>query len=70
MLSLVWDATMENYFTAKFAISLSLSSLCIVLNTLLVIFIVVNKDFRNLKFCPMAIQAAADVIGPGMIRDL
>ena len=42
------------------------SSICVVLNSFLVAFIAVNKEFRNLKFSPVVFQAVADIIGPGV----
>ena len=48
-------------------IATCLSSLiCVVLNSLLVVFLLTTNDFRNLKFSPVVIQAVIDILGPGV----
>ena len=61
-----WDSGLANFITTKTIISIVSSAVCIVLNSLLVFFIFSHSEFRDWKFYPTAIQALADVIGPGI----
>ena len=46
--------------------SCMLSVSCIFLNLSLIVFCLTEKELRDLKFLPLCIQAATDLIGPGV----
>ena len=42
------------------------SVFCVLLNSMLLLFLMTNKTFRNLKFFPLMLQAMVDISGPGV----
>ena len=42
------------------------SSLCVILNSLLILAIMSSKQTRNLTFFPVIFQATIDILGPGI----
>ena len=61
-----WDDAFMIVFMVKTVVTCSLSSLCVLLNSLLIFFVLTTKEFCNLKFAPVVIQAFVDIIGPGI----
>ena len=53
-------------FAVKTAISCSMSLICIIFNSFLLLFFAFEKSFRKLNFCPVVAQAVIDLLGPGL----
>ena len=52
-------------FTIKTLITCFMSFVCIVFNSLLFTFLLSKREYRNLKFFPVFVQTAVDILGPG-----
>ena len=62
-----WDQDdLVRMFAVKTAISCSMSLICIIFNSLLLLFFAFEKSFRKLNFCPVVAQAVIDLLGPGL----
>ena len=52
-------------FTVKTVITCFMSFVCVVFNSLLFTFLLSKREYRNLKFFPVFVQIAVDILGPG-----
>ena len=55
-----------NAMLIKMAMTTVLSLSCALLNFLLIVFCLSEKEFRDLKFFPIGFQALIDLLGPGL----
>ena len=63
---LLIDDSLLGFMGAKQVTEIFLSTVCILYNFLLLVFLVKTKEFRNWAFFPMMLQAFVDLIGPGI----
>ena len=61
-----WDETLVNIMFAKTVLVSVSSIICVLLNFALLYFLTDHKNFRNLFFAPLAVQAFIDALGPGL----
>ena len=54
------------FISVKQILGCSLSLICVVFNTILLCFLASIEQFRSWVFCPLAFQAAVDILGPGL----
>ena len=60
------DDNLLRFMGAKQVTEIFLSTICILYNFLLLVFLVKTKEFRNWASFPMMLQAFLDLIGPGI----
>ena len=62
---LVWNQELISFMFGKTIVFVILSITCIILNIALLCFLFSDKQYRNLYFAPLVIQAITDAVGPG-----
>ena len=63
---LLMDSTLMSFMTIKRFVEYVLSTICIIYNLILLVFLIKTQEFRKWMFFPMMLQALVDIIGPGV----
>ena len=60
------EETFINTLRSIKTVTVSASVMCVLLNSILVLSILFNRENRNFVFFPVLFQAVIDILGPGM----